>query len=133
MKIRLYKKLICYFFIAILFASGMHVNIDESHSFFACESNTSSETPQYSNSKTFISSDYCSTELLQTRNNQYIRNNSVKRSLVRRLKTFTPFYSLLTINKTKFYFEEHQKTSLCCSSSSQIVIIEYIHRQDGAK
>ena len=133
MKFQWYKKLICYVFIAILFASGMHVEIDNSHSFLACEPQATSENQQYSNSQTFISSDSCTTELLQPRNTQYIKNNSAKRNIIRRVRSFSPTSTLCTIKQNLFYLEEQPLSDVRCSASSQIVIIEYIHRQDGAK
>ena len=132
MKIQWYKRLICYIFIAILFASGMHVETDALHSYFACESSTT-ENQQYSTSTSFISSDYCTNELLQARNTQYIRNHSVSKNSIRRIRSFSPTSTLCTTNQNLFYLEEHQPSNILCSASSQIVIIEYIHRQDGAK
>ena len=132
MKTQWYKRLICYVFIAILFASGMQVNIDESHSYFACDSKSTAETQQYSNTQTFISSEYCTVELLQGRTAQFLRNASSRNHITRRIHTFSPIVSYL-LRQAQYYFESQQRVELLCSTSCQTVIIEYIHRQDGSK
>ena len=133
MKFKWYKRLICYVFIAILFASGMHVEIDNSHSFLACETKSTTDNLHYGNSQTFISADYCTTEILQPRNTQYIKSNSNKNSSIRRVRSSLPSSTFCSIKHNFFYLEEHYISNILCSTSSQIVIIEYIHRQDGAK
>ncbi len=133
MKLQWYKRLICYVFIAILFASGMQVEIDSSHSFFACESNTTTEESQYNNTHSSIFSDYCTYEQLQSRNAQHIRNNSVRKNIIRRIRSFSPTSTLCTIKQNLFYLEVQHISHLLCSTSSQIVIIKYMHQQDGAK
>ena len=133
MNIQWYKRFICYVFIAILFASGMQVDIDNSHSYFACESKVTTTNQQYRDKQTVISPDYCTNELLQPRNTHYIKNSSTKRLTIRRQRSFTPTLRLDTNKPKLFYLEELHSFGLCVSSSTQIVIIEYIHRQDGAK
>ena len=133
MKFKWYQRLICYVFIAILFASGMHVEIDNSHSFLACETKGTTENSCYSNSQTYISSDYCTPEILQPRNNQYIKSNSNKTSSIRRVRSISLGSTICSIKHSFFYLEEHYISNILSSDSSQEVIIEYIHRQDGAK
>lgn len=132
MKVQWYKRLICCLFAVILFASGMCVGIENSHSYLACESTEQSEDSQYKNSQTLISSIYCSNESLQRNNAQEIKNN-FKRNILRKTRS-TILTSIPWITKQKlFYFEEHLLMDVPYSTFSQIVIIEYIHRQDGAK
>lgn len=133
MKIQWYKQLICYTLIAILSVSGMQVEINNSHSYFACESSTSTETSQYHNTKSYISPDYCTNEQLQSGNIQYIKNTSAKRSIIRRARSFSPASTLCIIKQNLFYLADYYLSPIECSTSNQIVIIEYIHRQDGAK
>ena len=133
MKFRLCRQFIFYLFIAILFTSGMQVNKNDLHSFFVCESKASTENPQYLNSQVIIFSDYCSNELLQPRNTQYLRNNSKKNSTIPRTRVFSPIAALLTTSQNLFYFEEQHISKMRCTTYSQVAIIEYIHRQDGAK
>ena len=133
MKIQWYKRLICHLFIFILFLSGMQVNIDNSHSYFACESQATTKELKYTNAQTFISSDYCTTELIQPRNQQYIRNNSTKTSAIRRTNNLLFKTYDLENNLKLFYFEEQYISKAPSSRLSQMIIINYIHRQDGAK
>ena len=133
MKLQWQKRLICYTLVYILIATGMLVDIDNSHSYFACESDTSTETPQYRNTNAYISPDYCTSEQLQARNTQYIKNNSAKRNTIRRARSFSPTSTLCIMIQNLFYLEEHYLSLIDCSTSSRIIIIEYLHRQDGAK
>ena len=132
MRIQWCRQLICYIVIAILFASGMCVEIDSSHSYFACETTETSSKSQYTNSQSFLSCDYCTNELLQN-NSQYIRNNSTRRVFSRKTRENISNTSDSTNSSPIYYYEEQYLTNSTCFGSSQVNIIEYIHRQDGSK
>ncbi len=133
MKVLWYKQLICYLFIAILFTSGACTQSNDSRSYFVCEPSSASERSKYEHPNDFITSDYCTNELLQRNHSQCIRNNSANRNIIRRTQNHL-FISLDFVTESKlFYFEDYYLTKALSSISSKIIIIEYIHRQDGAK
>ena len=127
------KRLICYTFIAILLISGMHVKLNTSHSYFACKSNPATESQTYTRKETFVSNDYCTIEFLQPRTFQYIKNNSTNNLVIRKIQNFL-FFSLNVENYLEtFYSNEYYLTKALPANSSKAIIIDYIHRQDGAK
>lgn len=132
MRIQWCRQLICYIVIAILFASGMCVEIDSSHSYFACETTETSSKSQYTNSQSFLSCDYCTNELLQN-NSQYIRNNSTRRIFSRKTRENISNTAASISSSQISYYEGQYLTDTIYFGSSRINIIEYIHRQDGSK
>ena len=132
MRIQWCSQHICYIFIAILIASGMCVEVDNSHSYFACETTEATPQSQYTHSQSFIKCDYCTTEILQN-NSQYIRNNSSQRVFSRRTRGVSTSIVTSTDTPKTFYFVMQYLTDAIHTSSSQINILEYIHRQDGKK
>lgn len=131
MKLHWYKRIICYIFIAILFSSGMHVEINKSHSYFACDSQTTSDQ-QYHNTQALVYTDYCTNELLRPRNTQHIQNNSKQNNVIRRTQ-----HILCNLNSKNTFnssaFELHYLPKAISIPYTSDIILEYIHRQDGAK
>lgn len=133
MKIRGYRRFICYLLVAILFGSGMCVEIKDVDPYFACESSQQPETQKYSNKINVISSDYCTNELLQRNNSsQYIKKDR-GREEHRNLRNKVISISLWNVQPKMSYFEGSIFLDTDERTFSQEIIIKYIHQQDGKK
>ena len=133
MKFQWKKQFICYLFIAILLTSGMCVQLYDPHSYFSYELNSTARLPKYETSISIITSDCCTNELLQQSNPHYIRNNPSQRTVLRRAQHLI-IANLNTISRLNLhYFEGHYLTCTLPSTFNKAIIMDYIHRQDGAK
>ena len=133
MRLQHYKHLISCFLAVILFVSGMCVEITDADSYFASQIPQQTQTSQYQSSEytSFISSDYCTPELMQANQSRYIRNdktNSLRSSKNRATNPIT-----FITNNHLIYFEEHLLTGVPPTTFSRIIIINYMHLQDGDK
>ena len=128
-----FKRFISCLITAILLVSGMYVELDNAHSYFACESKAVSEEKYTSNTQQIISAEYCTTESFQRPTSHSIRNNSSNKSSLRRTKCTIHLIPSQITKHNYLYLQEHQLTKVPKSISNQAIIIDFIHRQDGAK
>lgn len=127
-----HKRFVCFIFITVLLISGMLVKVDAPHSYFACNTKVVSDSEQYTATKPLIIPDYYKTETLQERTTHYLKDNSAKRTTIRRNQPFSSTVSC-SFQEKQYYYEVSQHSHQPCVTSNHAVTIEYIHRQDGAK
>lgn len=132
MKIQWYKRLICCIAAVILFGTGMCVDIKDADSYLSYEIHQHTEKQKYSQQYNFISTDYCTNELIQRNYQNQIRSNQ-KREHVRRVNNNLLYSALWNVPHQIFYFAESFLAGDCVRTFNQKMIIEYIHRQDGDK
>ena len=128
-----FKRFISCLVTVILLVSGMYIKLDNVHSYFACESKKVSEEIYTSSTQLIISVEYCIEETLQRVSSHSLRNNSANRISFHRIKSTIQLTPSLITKHNFLYLQEYQLTKIPKSISNQAVIIDFIHRQDGAK